>query len=68
MKGWDATQPDGLPEGVNACPACGALPCDWVNAPSDLRRETLNEVVETKAFIAELLEEVLSLNPLGEAA
>jgi predicted Zn-ribbon and HTH transcriptional regulator len=77
VKGWDAKQPDGLPEGAAGCPTCGALPCDWVNAPTDVRRETLNEVVdalyrimpnsdgyEAKAFVAELLEEVLSQNPL----
>ena len=61
------------------CPNCGALPIDWVNTPTDQRRETLNEVVdalyrimpnsdgyETKAFVAELLEDVLSRSPLDE--
>jgi hypothetical protein len=26
-------QPDGLPDAAESCPACGALPCDWVNDP-----------------------------------
>ena len=32
----------------DVCPACGALPCDWVNAPDDLIAEMARqrEVIE----------------------
>jgi hypothetical protein len=48
-----------------SCPACGALPCDWVTNPhqaAEARAGSLStQLVETKAALNESLDEILAM-------
>lgn len=74
MKGWDAKQPDGLPEDAITCPICGALPCDQVNNPDEAWRpiDTMPEGKWVFVFVpgagpgfAAIKKPTILLKPLG---